>query len=61
VPCERVFSSSKLTDAPQRHCMSGELMEALQMLKYSIVSDLNFMEEWANIPEDTADNDNSDL
>jgi hypothetical protein len=36
VPCKRVFSSGKETMAPRRRCISGRLMEALQMLKYSI-------------------------
>jgi hAT family C-terminal dimerisation region len=36
VPCERAFSSGKETMAPQRNRISPQLMEALQMLKYSI-------------------------
>lgn len=36
VPCERVFSSGKETVTPRRNRISGELMEQLQMLKYSI-------------------------
>jgi hypothetical protein len=36
VPCERVFSSGKETMAPRRNRISPELMEALQMLKFSI-------------------------
>jgi hypothetical protein len=36
VPCERVFSSGKLTVTPRRSRISGELMEALQVLKFSI-------------------------
>jgi hypothetical protein len=36
VPCERVFSSGKETMAPRRRHISAKLMEALQMLKYSI-------------------------
>jgi hAT family C-terminal dimerisation region len=36
VPCERVFSSGKETMAPRRRRISAKLMEALQMLKYSI-------------------------
>ncbi|TCD59832.1 hypothetical protein EIP91_011346 [Steccherinum ochraceum] len=34
VPCERVFSSSKETDALRRGLLSPPLMEKLQMLKY---------------------------
>jgi hypothetical protein len=36
VPCERVFSSAKLTTTPRRNRISGELMEALQILKFAI-------------------------
>ena len=35
VPCERVFSSAKETMAARRNRISPELMEALQMLKFS--------------------------
>jgi len=35
VPCERVFSSSKETTTARRNRIGPELMEALQMLKYS--------------------------
>ena len=36
VPCERVFSSSAETDTSRRNQLSPVLMEALQMLKFSI-------------------------
>jgi hypothetical protein len=36
VPCERVFSSSKETMTAWRNRISPQLMEALQMLKFSI-------------------------
>lgn len=36
VPCERVFSSSAETDTARRSNIAPELMEALQMLKFSI-------------------------
>ena len=36
VPCERVFSSGKETMTPQRSRISAQLMEALQILKFSI-------------------------
>jgi len=44
VPCERVFSSGKETMAPQRRHITANLIEALQMLKYSIIKGwpLNF-------------------
>ena len=47
VPCERVFSSGKETMAPRRRRISPDLMEALQVLKYSIrkgSSSLSFTE-----------------
>ena len=34
MPCEHVFSSGKMTSTDRRNKMSGELMEALQILKY---------------------------
>jgi hAT family C-terminal dimerisation region len=43
VPCERVFSSSAETDTKKRNRILPELMEALQVLKYSLKkSRLNF-------------------
>ena len=36
VPCERVFSSGKQTMAPRRSRISAHLMEALQIMKFSI-------------------------
>ena len=36
VPCERVFSSAKETMTDHRNHISPELMEGLQMLKYSV-------------------------
>lgn len=36
VPCERVFSSAKETMSPRRSRISAKLMEALQLLKFSI-------------------------
>jgi hypothetical protein len=47
VPCERVFSSAKDTDTVKRNRISPVLMEALQMLKYSLKKErLNFMDGW---------------
>ena len=40
VPCERAFSSSAETDTNRRNRISPNLMEALQILKYSIRNDL---------------------
>jgi hypothetical protein len=43
VPCERVFSSSAETDTKKRNRIKPELMEALQVLKFSLKkSRLNF-------------------
>ena len=36
VPCERVFSSGKETMTPRRNRITPDLMEQLQMLKFSI-------------------------
>ena len=36
VPCERAFSSGKETMAPHHRRISPDLIEALQLLKYSI-------------------------
>jgi hypothetical protein len=51
VPCERVFSSGKQTMSPRRGRISAQLMEALQILKFSIrkenlkFSDMTWKEE----------------
>jgi len=44
VPCERVFSSGKETMSARRNRIKYDLMEALQMLKFSINrgNELNF-------------------
>jgi hypothetical protein len=46
VPCERVFSSGKETMAPRRRRIVPQLMEMLQLLKFSYhkVQPLNFTE-----------------
>ena len=36
VPCERVFSSGKETHSARRNRISPDLMEALQLLKFSV-------------------------
>lgn len=47
VPCERIFSSAKDTDTAKRNRINPSLMEALQMLKYSLKKErLNFMDGW---------------
>jgi hAT family C-terminal dimerisation region len=47
VPCERVFSSAKETDTAKRNQISPVLMEALQLLKFSLKKErLNFMAGW---------------
>jgi hypothetical protein len=40
VPCEQAFSSSAETDTNRRNCVSPNLMEVLQIIKYSIWNDL---------------------
>ena len=48
VPCERVFSSAKETDTNKRNRISPILMEALQLLKFSLKKErLDFMRGWA--------------
>jgi hypothetical protein len=48
VPCERVFSSAKETDTLKRNRISPALMEALQMLKFSLKKErLDFTAGWA--------------
>jgi hypothetical protein len=48
VACERVFSSAKETDTAKRNRISPVLMEALQLLKFSLKKQrLNFMEGWS--------------
>ena len=47
VPCEHVFSSAKDTDTAKRNCINPVLMEALQLLKFSLKKErLNFMAGW---------------
>ncbi|KAG5648642.1 hypothetical protein H0H81_006901 [Sphagnurus paluster] len=47
VPSERVFSSAKETDTLRRSSLSPEMMEMLQVLKYSFKSErLDFNDEW---------------
>jgi len=48
VPCERVFSSAKEMDIAKRNRMSPILMEALQLLKFSLKKErLNFTARWS--------------
>ena len=48
VPCERVFSSAKETDTAKQNQISPVLMEALQLLKFSLKKErLNFMNGWS--------------
>lgn len=49
VSCERVFSSSSETDTKKRNRINGLLMEALQMLKFSLKKDrLSTNERFSN-------------
>jgi hypothetical protein len=53
VPCERVFSSAKETMAPRQSRIFPDLMEALQLLKFTLrngrsldfTSGLGYMDE----------------
>jgi hypothetical protein len=48
VPSERVFSSAKETDTLKRNRINPALMEALQLLKFSLKKErLNFISGWA--------------
>ena len=47
MPCEHVFSSAKETDTAKQNQINPILMEALQMLKFSLNKEcLNFMAGW---------------
>jgi hypothetical protein len=49
VPCERVFSSAKETDTLKRNRIHPMLMEALQMMKFSLKKDrqsISFTDGW---------------
>jgi len=55
VPCEQVFSSAKETDTAKQNWISPVLMEALQLLKFSLKKKrLDFMAGWA-MPESAMD------
>ncbi len=48
VPSERVFSLAKETDTSKRNRMSPTLMEALQLLKFSLKKErLDFTKGWS--------------
>ena len=52
VPCKCVFLLAKETDTTKQNQMSPMLMEALQLLKFSLKKEhLNFMAGWVT-PED---------
>jgi len=48
VPCERVFSSSKETITARRNSLFPQLVEALQLLKFSTKQGrgMNFTQGW---------------
>jgi hAT family C-terminal dimerisation region len=53
VPCERVFSSSKETCTLRRSRLSPQLMEALQVLKFSFKQDrLTFTDDLLAVEKD---------
>ena len=48
VPCEHVFSSAKEKDTAKQNWISPTLMEALQLLKFSLKKErLNFINGWS--------------
>jgi hypothetical protein len=63
VPCEWVFSSSAKTNTKRQNCISPVLMEALQMLKFSLKKEhLDFMSAWmVDRKEMSIDNPDSDI
>lgn len=53
VPCEHVFLSSSETDTKKRNRISPLLMEALQMLKFTLRQDeINFTDGWITSQKD---------
>jgi len=47
IPCEQVFSSAKETDTAKRNQISPVLMEALQLLKFTLKKQrLDFINGW---------------
>ena len=61
VPCERVFSSSGETDTKRRNRINPTLMEALQILKFSLKQErFNFTDGWGTAEADMRDNDVDD-
>ena len=61
VPCERVFSSSAETDTKKQNRLKPELMEALQVLKFSWKeSRLNFTAH-LNLPEHSGDANSTNI
>ena len=57
VPCKRVFSSSAETDTKRHNRIHPVLMEALQMVKFSLKNDrLNFTEGLITLECDMVDN-----
>lgn len=58
VPSERVFSSSAQTDTKRRNRIGAQLMEALQMLKFTFKKmRLDFMAEFRSPPEFDSEED----
>ena len=63
VPCEQVFSSAKVTMAPRRSRIAPNLMEALQLLKFTLrngrsldfTSGLGYMDELYEMEKQESD------
>ena len=61
VPSEHVFSSSRETDTKKWNCINPVLMEALQMLKFTLKqSHLDFTKNWV-MPESFLQDQEPDL
>ncbi|KIJ19228.1 hypothetical protein PAXINDRAFT_70196, partial [Paxillus involutus ATCC 200175] len=62
VPCERAFSSSSLTDTKQRNCINPILMEALQILKFSLKGERPNLKRWMTSQQEMlCDEDSSQI
>lgn len=59
VPCERAFSSSGLTDIWQRNRINSILMEALQILKFSLKKERPNLKWWTTSQQEMLRNEDS--
>lgn len=59
VPCERAFSSSGLTDTKQRNRINPILMEALQILKFSLKKERPNLKWWMTSQQEMLQDEDS--